>query len=84
MKIELLYFDGCPSWLTALKNLNSVLREEEITETVNVIEITNDEQAGQEKFLDSPSIRINGIDLWFEHRENYSLSCRVYFTPDGV
>jgi len=84
MKIELLYFNGCPSWLTALKNLNSVLREEGITETVNVMEIMNDEQAGQEKFLGSPSIRINGIDLWLEQRENYSLSCRVYATPEGV
>ncbi len=67
MKIELLYFDGCPSWQTALKNLSSVLREEGITETVNVMEIMNDEH-----------------DLWFEERENYSLSCRVYATPEGV
>lgn len=84
MKIELLYFDGCPSWQTALENLKSVLEEEEITETVNVMEIVNDEQAQQEKFLGSPSIRIDGRDLWFERRENYSLSCRVYATPDGV
>jgi len=84
MKIELLYFDSCPSWQIALETLNSALREERITETVNVMEIMNDEQAGQEKFLGSPSIRINGIDLWFEQRENYSLSCRVYATPEGV
>lgn len=84
MKIELLYFDGCPSWQTALDNLKSVLREEGITESVNVLEVVNDEQAQQEKFLGSPSIRINGNDLWFEQRENYSLSCRVYATPEGI
>lgn len=84
MKIELLYFDGCPSWQIALENLKRVLHEEGITETVNVVEIVNDEQAGQEKFLGSPSIRIDRHDLWFEQRENYSLSCRVYATPEGV
>ncbi len=84
MKIELLYFDGCPSRQTALDNLKSVLREEGITESVNILEIVNDEQAQQEKFLGSPSIRINGNDLWFKQRANYSLSCRVYATPEGI
>ena len=84
MKIELLYFDGCPSWQTTLDNLKSVLREEGITESVNVLEVVNDEQAQQEKFLGTPSIRINGNDLWFEQRENYSLSCRVYATSEGI
>lgn len=84
MKIELLYFDGCASWQTALENLISILQEEGITESVNVMEIMNDERAQKEEFLGSPSIRINGLDLWSEQRENYSLSCRVYATPEGI
>ncbi len=84
MKIELLYFDGCPSWQTALENLKCALQMEGISKFVNVIEIQNDEQAGTEEFLGSPSIRVDGRDLWFEERENYSLSCRVYATPDGI
>ena len=84
MKIELLYFDGCPSWRPALDNLKSALQEEGITESVNAIEIVSDEQAQQEKFLGSPSIRVDGNDLWFEQRANHSLSCRVYVTPEGV
>lgn len=84
MNIELLYFDGCPSWQTALENLKVALQEEGISEVITMIEIRDDEQAGQENFLGSPSIRIDGQDLWFEQRENYSLSCRVYGTPEGV
>lgn len=84
MKIELLYFDGCPSWQTALKNLKTTLQEEGIAEAFTAFEIKDDEQAAKEEFLGSPSIRINGRDLWFEQRENYSLSCRVYRTPEGV
>lgn len=84
MKIELLYFDGCPSWQTALKNLKTALQEEGIAEAITTFEIKDDEQAAKEEFLGSPSIRINGRDLWFEQRKNYSLSCRVYGTPEGV
>jgi hypothetical protein len=84
MKIELLYFDGCPSWQAGLENLKAALQQEGISEEIDVIEIKDDEQAAREKFLGSPSIRINGRDLWFEERDNYSLSCRVYATPEGV
>lgn len=84
MKIELLYFDGCPSWQTAFENLKRALQVERISDPIQVIEIANDEQASQEKFLGSPSVRIDGRDLWFEQRENYSLSCRVYTTSEGV
>ncbi|CAG0987261.1 hypothetical protein ANAEL_02091 [Anaerolineales bacterium] len=84
MKIELLYFDGCPSWQTAFENLKRALQVERISDPIQVIEIVNAEQASQEKFLGSPSVRIDGRDLWYEQRENYSLSCRVYTTPEGV
>lgn len=84
MNIELLYFDGCPSWQTALENLKAALQEEGISEVITMVEIRDEEQASQEKFLGSPSIRIDGQDLWFEQRENYSLSCRVYATSEGV
>lgn len=29
MKIELLYFDGCPSWEAGLESLRTALQEEE-------------------------------------------------------
>jgi len=84
MKVELLYFEGCPSWQIALEHLKVALQEEGVSEVITMIEIKDDEQAAQEKFLGSPSIRIDGQDLWSEQRENYSLSCRVYATSEGV
>ena len=84
MKIELLYFDGCPSWKTGLKNLRSALEEEGLTAPIDVIEVKDNEQANRLKFLGSPHFRVDGQDLWSEERENYSLSCRVYPTPEGV
>ena len=84
MKIELLYFDGCPSWETGLKNLEAALLQEGIQASVEMIKVTDDEEAAQLKFLGSPSFRVEGQDLWHEEREIYSLSCRVYPTSEGI
>ncbi|MHB8778153.1 MAG: DF family (seleno)protein [Anaerolineales bacterium] len=84
MKIELLYFDGCPSWENGLKNLETALQEEGLIASVEMVKVMDDEVATQLKFLGSPSFRIDGHDLWHEERENYSLSCRVYPTPEGI
>ena len=84
MKIELLYFDGCPSWQNGLQNLEAALREEGLPASVEMVEVANDDDAAQLKFLGSPHFRVDGRNLWPEEREIYSLSCRVYPTPEGV
>ena len=84
MKIELLYFDDCPSWENGLKNLETALQEESLTASVKMIKVVDDNDAARLKFLGSPHFRVDGRDLWPEERENYSLSCRVYVTPEGV
>ena len=84
MKIELFYFDGCPSWQNGLKNLKTALQEEGLVESVALVKVADDASANQFKFLGSPSFRIDGQDLWPEERESYSLSCRVYPTQEGL
>jgi len=84
MKMELLYFDGCPSWENGLKNLKAALQEEELSASVEIVKVEDDQDAARLKFLGSPSFRVNGHDLWPEERENYSLSCRIYPTPEGI
>lgn len=84
MKIQLLYFDDCPSWQDGLKNLETVLQELNIDAPIEMIKVLDDEDASRLKFLGSPSFLIDGRDLWHEERESYSLSCRVYSTPVGM
>jgi len=84
MKIEILYFDGCPSWKNGLKNLESALQEEGLSASVEMVKVTDDDDAGLLKFLGSPHFRVDGHDLWPEEREIYSLNCRVYPTPEGI
>ena len=84
MKIELLYFDGCPSWEAGLKNLQTALQEEGLSTAVEMVKVESDEDAARLKFLGSPHFRVDGMDLWHEERDVYSLSCRVYPTPNGI
>jgi hypothetical protein len=84
MKIELLWWEGCPSHLEALEELERVLDEEGITPVVELVEIETDEQACAERFAGSPTIRIDGEDpLPAEQNAPFSLTCRIYRLRDG-
>jgi len=84
MQIELLYFDGCPSWEGALENLKAALQAEGLQAEINLVKVESDEEAASLKFLGSPSFRVDGVDWWPEERKRYNLSCRVYATPQGM
>jgi len=84
MKIEFLYFDGCPNHETALTNLKEVLSEAGLKEEIDIINIENPEDVTKHRFLGSPSIRINGKDLEVTEDESteYSMRCRRYKNGD--
>ncbi len=84
MKIELLYFAGCPSWQHALESLRVALREEGIAATVELVQVNSNAEAARLGFLGSPHFRVNGQDLWPEARDGYSMGCRLYATPAGM
>jgi hypothetical protein len=82
--IQLLYFDDCPSWESGLENIRAALQIEGIDASVVLVRVEDNDAADRLKFLGSPSFQINGQDLWPEDRDIYSLSCRIYSTPDGM
>jgi len=84
MKIQLLYFDGCPSWETGLKNLQTALKDENLSASIEMVNVMDEDDATRLKFLGSPHFRVDGKDLWHEDRETYSLSCRIYPTSEGI
>lgn len=87
MQIELLYFDGCPSWRIALDNLRAVLAESDAPIDVKLTRVESNKQAIEARFVGSPTIRLDGVDLFpvgHEDHEDYALGCRVYHTPDGL
>jgi len=81
VKIEFLYFKECPGYQSALSLLEQVLLENRIHAPIEKIEITTQELAIQQRFMGSPSIRINGRDIeGREEASEYCLKCRIY--PD--
>jgi hypothetical protein len=84
MEIDLLYFDGCPSWQAGLENLKAALKAEGLKAAIHLVRVEDDSEATRLKFLGSPSFRAEGVDLWPEERKRYNLSCRVYITPQGM
>ena len=84
MQIDLLYFDDCPSWKAARKNLEAALLAEGLEPDIRLVRVETNQEASDQKFLGSPSFQVNGVDLWTEQRQDYNLSCRLYATPHGI
>ena len=84
MKVELLWWEGCPSYPETLQDLERVLREEGVEADVELVEVESDEQARSERFPGSPTVRLDGVDaLPPAETEPFSLTCRVYRLRDG-
>jgi hypothetical protein len=83
--VELLWWEGCPSYPRALEELKAAMREEGLDpDTIEVRHIDSDEQAERERFPGSPTIRIDGEDILPpDGGEPIGLSCRVYRLRDG-
>jgi hypothetical protein len=85
MKVEVLYFDGCPTYEMATKTLREVLAEEGMEAEVHLVAINTDEEAQRLRFPGSPTVRIDERDLFpAPEREAWRLGCRVYATPEGL
>ena len=84
MQIDLLYFDGCPSWQGGLENLKAALALEGLMAEIKLIKVDDNAEANRLCFLGSPSFQLNGAELWPEQRDMYALNCRVYSTPLGL
>lgn len=85
-KVEILYFDGCPTYRVAEKTLREVLSAEEgMGAEVRMVAVNTDEEAERLRFPGSPTIRVDGEDLFpVPERESYALGCRTYLTPEGL
>jgi hypothetical protein len=83
--VELLYWSGCPSHPRALADLREAMALEGLDpDAIAVREVDSEEQAERERFVGSPTIRIDGRDVRPPGPdEPYGLTCRVYRRRDG-
>jgi hypothetical protein len=83
-RIELLWWEGCPSHPRALADLRDVLDDLGLDpEAVDVRHVGTDAEAAEERFVGSPTIRVDGRDVQPPRDEPVGLTCRVYRLRDG-
>lgn len=82
MKVSLLYFDDCPNWRVADRRLDSIAADHPALE-VTRHRVETLEEAERLGFHGSPSILVDGVDVFAVPGDGVGLSCRVYRTPDG-
>jgi hypothetical protein len=86
VKVELLYFDGCPNDESLLPDLERLLVLEGVTDGLELRRIESPEAAVRERFLGSPTVRVDGQDVepGATERRDFGLQCRLYRTGERL
>jgi len=80
MQVEILYFEGCPNHAPTVARVKQIAADMGLTLALREVQITTPEEAQQWRFLGSPTVLVNGVDIDPDARQraSYGLSCRVY------
>lgn len=84
--VELLYFDGCPNRSSAQALVERVSAEVGRSVQLELVNVPDADAAVRERFLGSPSIRVDGRDIepGADARTDYALACRIYRTETST
>jgi len=85
MKIEVLYIPGCPHHQPAVARVQQALGATRLSAEINEMEVSDQAMAQMVRFLGSPSVRVNGLDVEKEARatESFGYGCRSYAGAEG-
>jgi len=80
MKVEVLYIAECPNHKPAVEQAREALRAAGMPEVVNEVEVRTKADAEAWRFLGSPTVRVNGLDVEPEARgvQHFGVGCRSY------
>jgi hypothetical protein len=84
MRVQLLYFDGCPHRTAMEERLREALTLSGIPQAIEHCLVETPEEADEYRFAGSPSILLNGRDPFTTSPSDVGLTCRMYSTPDGA
>jgi len=85
MRVELLYFEGCPNATIAEARLRAALDTVGLGSVpVERVAVEDPEQAEALRFTGSPTVRVDGWDPFATGSETVGYACRVYPTPDRL
>lgn len=84
MRLELLHIDECPNSVKAYERLEAALTalgRTDVEVNMRLLESASDiEGTG---FAGSPTITVNGSDIFPDGASTGDLACRIYMTPNG-
>ena len=80
MKVQVLYFAGCPNHESTTRLARDVARELGLGVSVEEVEVRSVEDAVRLRFLGSPSVHVNDVDIEPGARKStaYAFACRTY------
>ncbi len=81
MRIDVLYFEGCPSYEALMPRLYKLLEESGFgKEDIGFHCVESENEADAQRFLGSPSVRVNGADVdpTAAGRVDFGMKCRIY------
>ncbi len=83
MKIQVLYFQGCPNHMPTVDLARQVVAEIGLDAEIEEVEVASGDDTAQLGFLGSPTVLVNGVDIepGARTRMDFGFSCRTY---DGV
>lgn len=84
-RVEVLCTEDCPHAAEYLPELRALLAGAGIDVPVQLRVVRSADEAEQERFLGSPTIRVDGRDVepGGDRRRDYGLACRLYAHPEG-
>jgi hypothetical protein len=84
MRVELFYSDADPGYMTARQRLVEVLTEDAFETTIQMISVNTLADAELLAFPGSPTIRMDGADIYPDGVGPPSLGLRVYPPDDDL
>jgi hypothetical protein len=84
--VEILYFEGCPNHEPARALVERLARELRVEPEIELVEVADPEAAVALRFLGSPTVRVDGVDVepGAAERRDFAFSCRIYRREGGA
>jgi hypothetical protein len=84
--VEVLFLPGCPNYLAVARSVNEAMVRLGASQEIELRPIATAEDAERERFLGSPTVRIDGrdVDPGASDRDDFGLKCRLYRSATGT
>lgn len=85
MDVEILHIAECPNWQAVKPLIETAIGQQALSRTaIRFRLLTSEAEAKELDFAGSPTIFVNGRDLFPTTGYPGGLACRVYPTPEGL